>query len=86
MKRIPIAVAKRVAHECGLSQIILVGWNEDTKSMHVVTYGRTLKDCEQAAKGGNFVKKALGYPPEMCEAKPSRVLAKERKLGLRKSE
>lgn len=74
-KRIPIAVAKRLAEELGLKQVILTAW--DGELMHVVTYGTTLADCEQAAIGGNFIKKALGYPPEDCRTMPARYKAKK---------
>lgn len=74
-KRIPISAAKRIAEELGLKQIILTAW--DGELMHVVTYGKTIADCEQAAIGGNFVKKALGYPEEDCKTMPSRWKAKK---------
>jgi hypothetical protein len=38
-----------------------------------VTYGKTLEDCDQAAQGGNKIKKTLGWPEELCSAEPSRV-------------
>jgi hypothetical protein len=40
----------------------------------VVTWGRTVVDCDQAAQGGNRVKDVLlGWPKEMCGAEPDRV-------------
>ena len=71
-KRIPIAAAKRLAAQYGLSQVIIGAW--DGERTHVVTYGKSLKDCEQAAKGGNLFKKAMGWPEEKCQDMPSRVL------------
>ncbi len=76
-RRIPIRAAKTFATEQGLNQVIIVGW--DGKRMHVITYGKTLEDCEQAADGGNFVKKALGFPTDLCNSKPARVGQLERK-------
>lgn len=71
-KRIPIACAKRIAHEHGQKQVIIVTFGDDGVT-HVVTYGRSIEDCDQAALGGNCVKRALGWPDELCCAVPSRV-------------
>jgi len=70
-KRVPIKAAKDVAHKYGLSQVVVVGW--DGKLTHVVTYGTTLEQCEQAAIGGNKIKRWLGFPEQMCDAMPARV-------------
>ena len=70
-KRIPIAAAKRFAQEHGLTQVIIGAW--DGKLTHVVTYGKTLTDCEQAAKGGNLFKRAMGWPEDMCNDVPARA-------------
>jgi hypothetical protein len=76
-KRIPIAAAKRIADEHGCSQVIVLAFDTEGRT-HVVTYGRTLKDCEQAAAGGNKMKQVMGWPEELCQAKPARVARKER--------
>lgn len=78
-KRIPIAAARRFAREHNLRQVIVVAW--DGELSHVVTYGKTVEDCDQAALGGNKVKTALGWP-ESLHAEPSRV----RKLKARIAE
>jgi len=83
-KRIPIAEARRVAEAQGLSQVILVGW--DGEATHVVTYGRSQADCEQAARGGNLIKKALGFPLELCEAKPARQVRKEKRRAAKRGD
>ena len=70
-KRIPIKVAKDIANKHDLRQVILVAW--DGKLTHVVTYGKTIEECDQAAVGGNLVKRALGWPESMCKEEPSRV-------------
>lgn len=69
-KRIPIRAARQVAQEFGQRQVVMVTWDGETT--HVVTYGKTATDCDQAVQGGNFVKKALGWPENMCRdrAKP----------------
>lgn len=70
-KRIPISAAERIATEHDCQQVILVAW--DGELTHVVTYGKTVEDCDQAAQGGDFVKKALGWPESLRGDLPSRV-------------
>lgn len=57
---IPVATAEAVAKQHGLKQVILVAWDGDRE--HVVTYGSTLGDADNAAQGGNLVKTALRWP------------------------
>ena len=73
MKRIPIKEAKDIASRYALNQVIIVAWDATNGLTHVVTYGKTVEECEQAAKGGNMVKKALGWPDELCHAAPRRA-------------
>jgi hypothetical protein len=68
--RIPITAAKAIADKFDQRQVIIVTW--DGATTHVVTYGRTVAECEQAARGGNKVKAALGWPPKECTAVPAR--------------
>jgi hypothetical protein len=75
MKRLPIKAAKDLAQKYGQSQVILVTWDDKDNLIHTVSYGKTLKDCEQAAIGANKVRKALGFPEDMCKDKPARVKA-----------
>lgn len=58
-----------IAHKRGLRQIILLAWDGDLS--HVVTYGKSIEDCDQAAQGGEKMKKLMGWPN--WEAQPSRV-------------
>lgn len=67
--RLPIQDAKEIAHKRRLRQVILIAW--DGERAHCVTYGKSLEDCDQAAQGGEKLKKALGWPN--WEAQPSRV-------------
>ena len=69
-KRIPISAAKKFCEEQDLRHVIICAW--DGKLSHVVTYGRTIEDCAQAAEGGNRVKLLMGWP-ENLQAGPSRV-------------
>lgn len=75
-KRIPIAVAKRIADDYDMNQVIIVTWDDKAKVTHVVTYGKSVEECVQAAQGGNFVKKALGWPEDQCKDMPSRAKKK----------
>lgn len=76
-KRIPITDAKKIGQNHGYSQVIIVAWDDVTGTTSVCTWGSTLKQCDQAAQGGNFVKKALGWPDDKCQDKPARVKNKE---------
>jgi hypothetical protein len=76
-KRVPIASLRRFANVLGLSQAILVAW--DGERMHVVTVGKSVEDSVQAAQGGNKVKRALGFPEDLCNSVPAR--ARRRKQG-----
>ncbi|HWJ40817.1 MAG TPA: hypothetical protein VNT29_06775 [Candidatus Limnocylindrales bacterium] len=71
--KIPIEAAKRIADEYDQAQVILLTYCRRTDTTSVVTYGRNAEDKEQAADGGNFVKKALGWPEELCHDRPAAV-------------
>ena len=77
-KSIPIKVAKDIAKAYDKDQVIIVTWDKAHCKTHVTTFGVTLKDCEEAAQGGNFVKAALGWPEEECQAVPARVKRKRK--------
>lgn len=77
-KRIPIKAASDLAKKHGLKQVILVAMDTDGRE-HVVTYGSNKVDCAQAAQGGNFVKKALGWPEDKCGDLPARIKLLEKK-------
>lgn len=69
-KRIPISIAKAVAVNTGCQQVIILAW--DGELTHVVTYGKTVEDCAQAAESGNRIKTFMGWP-ENTMSQPSRV-------------
>lgn len=75
-KRIPIAAAKELGLKYEKSQVILMTWDSETGEETIVTWGKTLKDCDQAAKGGNLMKKTLGWPEKLCNAVPARAKPK----------
>lgn len=72
MLKIPIEEAKGLSEKLNLSQVIIVALDSEGYT-HVVTYGKSKLECEQAALGGNFVKRALGWPEKMCSDKPERI-------------
>ena len=68
--RIPIRIAREVAEEMGCSQVILMAF--DGERTHVVTFGKSATDCEQAAAGGNAIK-AVWHWPESTMDWPART-------------
>jgi len=59
-KRIPIKTPKEIANTFGYSQVIIHAYDGETGRQCVATYGKTLADCENAAIGGNTIKKTIG--------------------------
>jgi hypothetical protein len=78
-KRIPIQTAKNIGESFGYTHVIITAFDNETGITSVTTWGKSQVDCEQAAVGGNFIKKALGWPPEKCNDKPARQIRKEKK-------
>lgn len=68
--RIPIKAAKDLAEKYNQRQVIVFTW--DGATQHCVTYGVTPQDCDQAAQGGNKIKKILGWP-DSTFGEPNRV-------------
>ena len=61
MKSIPISAAKRIAHDYGYDQIIIIG-RAVNQGEHITTYGRNKEHCAVAAKVGDFLKyKVMGW-------------------------
>lgn len=72
-KRMPIKAAKDVARVYGQDQVILMTYDKATNLVHVVSYGKTVEDCDLAAQSGNRLKRLLGWPEAMSGVVPSRV-------------
>jgi hypothetical protein len=70
--RIPIKVLKEIAKKYNLSHVILFAHHPEDKTDHVVTFGKSVNDCSQAADFGNLLKDVLGWPKKL-HAQPSRV-------------
>lgn len=73
MKRLPIAAAKMVASRYNQDQVILITFDKKDGLTHVVSYGRSLLDCSQAAQGANRIKQTLRFPADLCETEPARI-------------
>ena len=67
---IPVSVESNIAEQYNKDQVIIVTWDKNHNTTHVTTFDKTKDDCLQAAEGGNRVKKALGWPDELCHAVP----------------
>lgn len=73
MNRIPIKAAKDIAQKYKQNQVAIVTFDKSTGLTHVVTYGKSVEECEQAAALGNIIKKQiLKWPAEKCISRPKR--------------
>lgn len=75
VRPIPVDAARRIAEDYAQDQVVICAFENATGLVHVVTYGKRIEDAENAAKGGDFVKKALGWPDRLCNSTPPRVQA-----------
>jgi hypothetical protein len=73
-----IKAARDIAARYELKQVILLAW--DGIRTHVVACGKSEEDCDQATPGGDWMRKALGWPESM-NAEPSRVQALRARLS-----
>jgi hypothetical protein len=78
-KRIPITAAKKIGEEFGYTQVIIHAYDSETGCQCVTSWGKSLDDCENAARGGNAIKKLLGWPSELCNAVPNRTKNRKKK-------
>ena len=72
-KKIPISAAKTISKDYEFPQVVIFAYDPETGKQHVTTYGKSLRDCDSAAKAGNSLKKFLGWPDELCEEEPARI-------------
>ena len=78
--KIPIKALKEFSRKYGLTHMIVFARDNDGKTHHVATYGRTIEQCSQSADFGNKMKKTLGWPDSL-QAQPSRVKKLQRELA-----
>lgn len=77
-KRIPIKVAKELAAQQDLRQVVILAW--DGEKSHVVTYGRNVDESDRAARTGEQLRELLSWP-ESATKGPSRVEALRRQIS-----
>lgn len=66
---IKISEAKEIRERLGLTHVVIFGVSEDGQQ-HVATHGETEQHAGQAAKAGNKLKTSLGWPADLCQARP----------------
>lgn len=71
---IPESEAKRISHEYGFPQVVIVAFDPVTGNQHVTTFGTSAENSDAAAQFGNFIKRSNGWPVDMCIAEPEKVL------------
>ena len=69
-KPIAISAAKEISLKYNYPEIVIFAYDPKTGMQHVTTYGKTKEQCLDAAKAGNYLKRALGWPEKLCNAKP----------------
>ncbi len=70
MNPIPIMVAEEIARDFDAAQVVV--WAcDDEGAQHVTTFGTDLVHKQLAADAGNRVRRAAGWPEELCKAKPN---------------
>ena len=83
MKEIPISAAREISTKFEYPEVVIFAYDPDSGRMHVTTYGKSPEQCRDAARAGNDLKRTLGWPEELCHAKPSRTdFPKKKKLYL----
>ena len=70
MNEITIEMAKKISVETEYPEIVIFGYDPVTGKQHVTTYGKTKEQCRDAAIAGNYLKRYLGWPKKLCNAKP----------------
>jgi len=73
--RIPIKAARDISDKYEFPEVVIFAYDPETGKQHVTTYGKTKNNCIDAAKAGNYLKKALGWPDELCREQPRRAVA-----------
>jgi hypothetical protein len=72
-KTIGIGVARRLAKEHDKDQVVILAWDRATDTIQITTCGKSIEDSQQAGDAGNSIKRALGWPEELCHAVSARV-------------
>lgn len=72
--KIPHEELQAIAARYGLSYVIMLAYEPDGNREHVVTWGKSIVESDQAAQFGNKLKDALGWP-ETLRADSAKVTA-----------
>jgi hypothetical protein len=70
MKVIPISTARYLSQKFKYPEIVIFAYDPSTGKQHITTYGKSKAQCLDAAQAGNYLKKALRWPEEECNAQP----------------
>lgn len=77
MKRLPIKAAKDISKQYEQDQVIVLTLDKKDNLIHIVTYGKTIEDCEKASTCGNKLKREfLKWPEHLCNDIPNRLKRK----------
>jgi proline racemase len=66
---ITVKQTKEIRELLGLSHIVIFGVTSDNNNL-VSTHGKTVNQAKEAAHYGNVIKKALGWPLQLCKSEP----------------
>ena len=67
--KIEIAKVKEWREEIGATHLVVFAMCRNGRQ-YVATHGETEQNAQEAAKAGNKLKAALGWPEDLCHAKP----------------
>jgi hypothetical protein len=81
LRSIPITAARQISKQYHYPEVVIFAYDPETGTQSVTTYGKSIAQCEDAARAGNYLKKALGWPNEMCHAKPKRLKKREEAIS-----
>jgi hypothetical protein len=70
-----IARVKRWREEIGATHLVVFAVDKDGQQV-VATHGQTERNAKEAAKAGNKLKSALGWPETLCHANPLERICK----------
>jgi hypothetical protein len=78
MRKIPIRVLREFAKKYGYTHIIMFATDEKL-TQYIATYGRSITDCDEAARAGDRLKDAFNWP-QVLHAVPSRVRQLQKRI------
>lgn len=73
--KITVKDAKAIRDNFGATHLVIFAIDPDG-TQHVATHGQTRQHAQEAAKAGNKLKAALGWPDDLCAARPVERICK----------